>query len=61
MMVGVGEGVMMVFCCSRVVVISVNCFLRAVDWEYRNTEPEIPTPATRTRTMETREELGDLV
>lgn len=49
--VGVGEGVMMVFCCSRVLVMSLSWFLRTADLEYKKTEPEIPIPATRSKIM----------
>ncbi len=59
-MVGVGVGVIVVFCCSRVLVISVSCFLRTDDWEYIKIEAEIPTPAKRRRISVNSVDVGAL-
>lgn len=58
MIVGVGVGVMIVFCCSSVLVISTNCLLRTADWEYIKIEAEIPTPASIKRIKVKSDEVG---
>lgn len=58
MIVGVGVGVIMVFCCSRVLVISVSCFRRTDDWEYIKIDAEIPTPARIKRIRVKSDEVG---
>lgn len=58
--VGVGVGVMIVFCCSKVLVISVSCFLSTEDWEYINMDAEIPTPAKSRRMIVSSDEVGAL-
>ena len=56
----VGVGVIVVFCCSKVFVRSVNCLRSTADWEYIKIEAEIPTPAKSRRMMVNREEVGVL-
>ncbi len=56
--VGVGVGVMTVFCCSRVLVISVSCFRSTEDWEYIKMEADIPTPAKSKRMIVSSEDVG---
>lgn len=58
--VGVGVGVITVFCCSRVLVMSVSCLRRTDDCEYIKIEAETPTPARRRRIIVRRDEVGAL-
>lgn len=50
MIVGVGVGVMVVLCCSRVWVTSESCCRRSLDCEKRKTVTARATPLTRSNT-----------